>query len=77
VDLVGAEIAMRQQGPQEGDVAGRAFQPEGGERPLGAGERIGEIGRRTVHDHLGQKRIEIGIGAVAGIAVGIDSHARS
>ena len=68
---------MRQQGAQEGDVAGRAFQPEGGERALGARQRVGEIGRRAVHDHLGQQRIEIGIGAVAGIAVGVDAHARA
>ena len=77
MDLVGAEIAMRQQGAQEGDVAGRPFQPEGGKRTLGARERVGEIGRRAVHDHLGQQRIEIGIGAVAGIAVGVDPHARA
>ena len=75
VHLVGAEIAVRQQGAQEGDVAGRAFQPEGGERALGARQRVGEIGRRAVHDHLGQQRIEIGIGAIAGIAVGVDPHA--
>ena len=31
----------------------------------------------AVHDHLGEQRIEVGIGAVAGIAVGIDAHARS
>ena len=41
-----------------------------------ARQRVGEVGRRAVHDHLGQQRIEVGIGAVAGIAVAVDAHAR-
>ena len=77
VNLVGPEIAVCQQGAQEGDVAGRAFQPEGGERAFRARERVGKISRWAVHDHLGEQRVEVGVGAVAGVAIGVDPHART
>ena len=40
-----------------------------------ARQRVVEVGR-AVHDHLGEQRVEAGIGAVAGIAEGVDPHAR-
>ena len=66
-----------QQRAQEGDVAGRAFQPERRQRPLGPRQRRRRSRPTGVHDHLGQQRIEVGIGAVAGIAVAVDAHARA
>ena len=74
MDLVGAKIGMGDQGAQEGDVRGCAFEPERRQGPLGPLQRATEIGR--VHDHLGEQRIEVGIGAIARIAIGVDAHAR-
>ena len=39
--------------------------------------RVGEVRRRAVHDQLGEQRVEAGIGAVAGVAEGVDAHARA
>ena len=73
IDLVVAEIAVRQQRAQEGDVGRRPFQPERRQCPLGAGKRLLERGR--MDDHLGEQGVEIRIGAIARVAVGVDAHA--
>ncbi len=64
---------MGDQGAQESDVRRRAFEPECGQCPVGALQRAAEIG--PANDDLGEQRIEVGIGAIARIAVGIDPDA--
>ena len=55
--------------------------PRCGTRPAPASARRHGVGegsaRRRVHDHLGQQRVEAGAGAVAGVAEGVDAHARA
>ena len=55
VHLVGAEVLVGQQRPQEGDVAGRTFEAERRQCALAARHGMGEVRRRAVHDQLGEQ----------------------
>ncbi len=59
---------VRQDRLEERRVGGDALDAQLRQRPGGLGQRVGEPGRRCVHDDLGQQRVEVRAGAVAGVA---------
>ena len=68
---------LRQHALQEAQVCRDTGDAEAAQGPLRAPHRFGETAGGRVHDHLGQQRVEARVGAIAGIAVVIDAHARS
>ena len=68
-------LRPREQGAQDVDVGVGALDAKLGQGPRGAPRGLGQ-GRR-LPDHLGQQGIVVGAGAVTGIAIAVDAHARS
>ncbi len=77
VDAIRNELGMPQQVLQEPDIGRDAFDPELAQRSIGLGNHIGKFRRRRVRDQLGQHRVEIGTGPIAGVGERIDPQTRA
>ena len=77
VDASGGEVGVAEDGVEEGDVGLDALDAELGQRPRGARHGVGEVVRRRVADHLGEQRVVVEAGLVAGVAEAVGAHARA
>ena len=75
VDGAVGEVGVGEDVAQEADVRLRAADLELVEGAQGALDGRAEVGRGRGGDHLAQQRVEVGVGGVAGVAVGIDADA--
>ena len=76
MDVAGHELGVAEDVAQEADIRIRALQLELAQRPLGAPDGVAEVAARMPGDHLGDQRVEVGVGGVAGVAVGVDPNPR-
>ena len=75
IEAVRGEIGMPQQALEKPDVGRDALDPELAERAVGPRHRRGKVRRGRVRDQLGQQRIEVRVGRVAGIGERIHAQA--
>ena len=75
VDAIGEKIRMRQQRLQKGNVRVDADDAELAERADALGDGGAIVGRRRMHDQLGDQRVEGRARAIPRIAECIDAHA--
>src|SRR5579885_2428385 len=77
VDARGDEVLVRQEFLQQSEVRSDALDAEFARRAMRLACRIGKRRRRRMHDQFGDKRVEPRIGYIAGVGIGVDSHARA
>ena len=75
VDPAGEEVVVAQHVAQEARVRVQAADLELGQRTGETLRRHREPTRRRMRDDLAQQRVEVGVGAVAGVAEGVDADA--
>ncbi len=75
VHLLGQHRRMLHQAVQQHLVGGHADDAEFAQRAVGLGQQQPEVGGRHMHDQLGQQRVVVHAGRVAGVAEAVHAHA--
>ena len=73
-ELVAGHLGPIEQRGQESQVRRHAVDAEFAQGPACPTDRIGVLAAGAVGDHLGEQRVEAGVGAVSDVAVGVGAY---